>query len=82
MRLPTDCPSLDEARNGLLSPLDAPSPGSTSFDEQRLPYLIAFLGRTGLGFGKAVHDRCSDESAEIKDRDVGSTGGLALDLDL
>ena len=43
--------------------------------------LIQFLRRTGLGFVRFVKDKLATDESEIDDIDVGSIGGLALDLD-
>ena len=80
-----------EARNDLIpspaTPPDQPAPAAQAtpdilYDPQRIPALISFLRRTGLGFVKETSDGCATENPETDDLDVGPIGHLSLDLDI
>ena len=85
-----DCPLLATARNDFFPPtepdpdpaIQAPATPDPSIDETRLPALITFFRRIGLGFGKEVRDRCAEDGSDVDDLDVGPIGSPAPDPDL
>lgn len=52
------------------------------FNPARLPSLVTFLRRTGLGFSDALRDGTLDDNPEADDLNVGKIVALTFDLDI